>query len=81
MDFSINVGDIVDIGEVKDEKFKFLSNKTGIVTQILDSPIRRNRGYIVKVTGIDTEEKDWFINANELRKRKYEPLGVGEGAC
>lgn len=68
MDFSINIGDLVDIGELEDPKFSFLSNKQGLVTQILDTPARRNRGYILKVIGIDFEEKEWFVDCKYVKK-------------
>lgn len=69
MDFNINVGDMVDIGEIKDEKLSFLSGKMGVVTQVLDSPVRRNRGYIVRVIGIDHEDKEWFVDSTYLSKK------------
>lgn len=60
MDLKVN--DVVQIGDIPDDTLKFLSGKLGIITQVLNSPSRRNRGYIVRITGLPENEQEWFID-------------------
>lgn len=54
--------DIVIIGEIPDKSLDFLSGKFGVITQVLNSPARKSRGYIVRVTGLPEDEQEWFID-------------------
>ena len=65
-----NIGDRVQIGEITDPKLSFLSHKEGLIVQILDTPIRKSRGYWVKVVGINETEKEWFIDYDKISKIK-----------
>ena len=68
MDFNINVGDRVRIGEVDEDIYTFLSRKNGVVTQVLDTPVRKYRGYIIKVVGIEGNDKEWFVECRYVTK-------------
>ena len=68
IDFVINVGDYVQIGEIEEDIYTFLSRKKGVVTQVLDSPVRRCRGYIIRVIGIEGEEKEWFVECRYVTR-------------
>lgn len=58
----LKVDDVVQIGDIPDANLKFLSGKLGIITQVLNSPARRNRGFMVRVTGLPEDEQEWFID-------------------
>lgn len=58
----LKVDDVVQIGDIPDDNLKFLVGKLGIITQVLNSPARRNRGFIVRVTGLPEDEQEWFID-------------------
>lgn len=58
----LKVDDVVQIGDVHDVDLKYLSGKLGIITQVLNSPARRNRGFMVRVTGLPEDEQEWFID-------------------
>ena len=68
MDFNINVGDRIRIGEVDEDIYTFLSRKSGVVTQVLDTPVRKYRGYIIKVVGIEGNDKEWFVECRYVTK-------------
>ena len=58
----LKVDDVVQIGDIPDVNLKFLSGKLSIITQVLNSPARRNRGFMVRVTGLPVDEQEWFID-------------------
>lgn len=60
----LKVDDVVQIGDIPDVNLKFLVGKLGIITQVLNSPARRNRGFMVRVTGLPEDEQEWFIDLN-----------------
>lgn len=60
----LKVDDVVQIGDIPDVNQKFLVGKLGIITQVLNSPARRNRGFMVRVTGLPEDEQEWFIDLN-----------------
>lgn len=53
MDLKVN--DVVIIDEIPDKDLNFLSGRLGIITQVLNSPARKSRGYIVRVVGLGEE--------------------------
>ena len=66
MDLKVN--DVVIIDEIPDKDLNFLSGRLVIITQVLNSPARKSRGYIVSVVGLGEEfEQEWFIDIQYVK--------------
>lgn len=72
MDFQFKTGDRVVVRGVEESIFLFLDNKEGVITQVLDSPVRKIRGYIIRFVGIDGPEKEWFMECKYVEKKEEE---------
>ena len=66
----LKVDDIVQIGDIPDPNLHFLKGKLGIITQVLNSPARKQRGFIVRVTGLPEDEQEWFIEMEYITLNK-----------
>ncbi len=68
MDLKVN--DVVIIDEIPDKNLNFLSGRPGVITQVLNSPARKSRGYIVRIVGLEEElEQEWFIDIQYVKPK------------
>lgn len=63
-------GTVVVIDDIPNDDLNFLSGKLGVITQVLNSPARKNMGYIVKIYDLPDEESEWFIETRYVKLKQ-----------